>query len=337
MSSAEDIAKGFTITGLLDATSKTQRRYPVVEIPLGDIADHPENVVYSMDEAGIARLADSIKEQGLTDLPLVRKLEDGTFQMISGHRRKAAYALLSKMDGGFAKIPCRVADGVDDEASAMMLHAANYFTRTLSITERAAATRALGAEVERRRAEDGSLSGMRTEDVKASIIAEQTGRKVSGKTIKRQEALAELIETRLIGAWRARADEGSLSAVAIESLSELSEAAQVMLYDDLPEEASGKSELSRFVTEALCAKRVEEEAIAYRRELEIAMMEPVHPHADTRLKLALTSLKAYLKEPPEGPVDADLKAASLLRCLSDHLPKAESKDTKKPKGRLRHA
>lgn len=337
MSSAENIAKGFTITGLLDANAKTQRRYPVIEIPIEDIADHPGNVAYSMDEAGIARLADSIKEQGLTDLPLVRKLEDGTFQMVSGHRRKAAYALLSKTDEGFAKMPCRVADGIDDEASVMMLHAANYFTRTLTITERAAATKALGSEVERRRAEDDTLTGMRTEDVKAAIIAEQTGRKVSGKTIKRQEALAELIETRLIDAWRAKADEGLLSSAAIESLSELSETAQVMLYDELPERTTGKSELSRFVTEALSAKRAEEEAIAYGRELEIAMREPVHPHADTRLKLALTSLKAYLKEPPEGPVDADLKAASLLRCLSDHLPKADSKDLKKPKGRLRHA
>lgn len=337
MSSAEDIAKGFTITGLLDASAKTQRRYPVVEIPLSDIADHPENVSYSMDEAGIARLADSIREHGLTDLPLVRKLEDGTYQMVSGHRRKAAYALLSKENDGFAKIPCRVADGIDDEASVMMLHAANYFTRTLSITERAAATRALCSEVERRRAEDRTLSGMRTEDVKASILAEQTGRKVSGKTIKRQEALAELIETRLIDAWRTKADEGLLSAYAIESLSELSEAAQVMLYDELPEGASGKSELSRFVTETLSDKRAEEAAVESDRELEIAMRETVHPHADTRLKLALTSLKAYFKEPPEGPVDADLKAASLLRCLSDHLPKAESKETKKTKGRLRHA
>lgn len=114
MSSAEEIANGFTITGLLDASAKTQRRYPVVEIPLDDIADHPENVAYSMDETGIARLADSIREQGLTDLPLVRKLEDGTFQMVSGHRRKAAYELLSNTDEGFDKIPCRVADGVDD-------------------------------------------------------------------------------------------------------------------------------------------------------------------------------------------------------------------------------
>ncbi len=234
-------------------------------------------------------------------LPLVRKLNDGTYQMVSGHRRKAAYAFLAETDDGFAMIPCRVIDGVNDDTSVLMLHAANYFTRTLSITERAAATRALGTEVERRRAEDGSVAGMRTEDVKASIIAEQTGRKVSGKTIKRQEALAELIETRLIGPWKAKADEELLSASAIESIAELAEASQVVLYDELPEDASSKSELSRFVTEALCDRRAKEIAIAQGRELEAAMRENIHPHTDTRLKLALTSLKSYFKEPPEGP------------------------------------
>lgn len=211
-----------------------------------DIADHPDNTAYSMDAASIRRLADSIKEQGLTDLPLVRKMGDGTYQMVSGHRRKAAYALLSEKDGRFATLPCRVIEDISDETSVLMLHAANYFTRTLTITERAAAIRALGVEVERRRAEDDSVKGMRTEDVKASIIEEQTGRKVSGKTIKRQEALAELVETRLIDAWYQKAEEGMLSASAIEAIAGMPEAAQVALYDDLPEHPQSKSELMSF-------------------------------------------------------------------------------------------
>lgn len=191
MSSAKDIAKGFTISGLLDDASRTRKSYPVFEIDLAAIEDHPGNSVYSMDETAIAKLAESIRERGLTDLPLVRKLESGAYQMVSGHRRKAAYTLLAAADPAFEKLPCRVIEGVTDEESVMLLHAANYFTRSLTLTERAAATRALGVEVERRRAKDDTLTGVRTEDVKAAILQEQTGRKVSGKTIKRQEALAE--------------------------------------------------------------------------------------------------------------------------------------------------
>ena len=52
------------------------------------------------------------------------------------------------------------------------------------------------------RAENPGLAGVRTEDIKAAIISEQTGRKVSGKTIQRQESLARKIEERLTPQWR---------------------------------------------------------------------------------------------------------------------------------------
>ena len=142
MSSAKDIAKGFTISGLLDDASRTRKSYPVFEIDLAAIEDHPGNSVYSMDETAIARLTESIRKQGLTDLPLVRKLESGAYQMVSGHRRKAAYTLLAATDPAFEKLPCRVIEGVTDEESVTLLHAVKSFTRICTLTERAAATRA---------------------------------------------------------------------------------------------------------------------------------------------------------------------------------------------------
>ena len=115
MSSPSQVAAGFTITGLLDGASRTRGRYPVSEIAVADIADHPANAAYSMDPAGIAELAESIRQDGLTDLPLVRKVGDGSWQMVSGHRRKAAYALLAKDDPAYERMPCRVIEGIDDE------------------------------------------------------------------------------------------------------------------------------------------------------------------------------------------------------------------------------
>lgn len=80
--SAMEVANGFSISGLLDASAQTANRFPVKEIPLDDISEHPGNVAYSMDEEGIARLAESIERDGLTDLPLVRRLQGGGFQMM---------------------------------------------------------------------------------------------------------------------------------------------------------------------------------------------------------------------------------------------------------------
>ena len=70
---AKPTTSGFTISGLLDRSASIRNDYPVERIPVGEIADHPANAAYSMDEAGIAQLAKSIEEEGLTDLPLARK------------------------------------------------------------------------------------------------------------------------------------------------------------------------------------------------------------------------------------------------------------------------
>ena len=65
---ARATASGFTISGLLDKNAATRSDYPVERIPDGEIADHPENTAYSMDDAGIAQLAKSIEKEGLTCL-----------------------------------------------------------------------------------------------------------------------------------------------------------------------------------------------------------------------------------------------------------------------------
>ena len=201
-----------------------------------------------MDEEAIGRLAESIRKDGLTDIPLVRKLPDGGFQMISGHRRMAAYRLLSAHDEGYARMPCRIVEGVTDEQAIALLHAANYFTRELTVTERAAATRALGAEVERMRGSDPRLSGMRTEDIKAEIISSQTGRKVSGKSIRRQEALASTIENDLSLGWRKLADEGALSSQAIKMLVKVPQKEQMRLHVQWAEEGGyGKRDTTDFI------------------------------------------------------------------------------------------
>ena len=222
-------ASSFSISGLLDSQSKTRERYPVVEIEIDTIQDHPNNTIYSMDETEIERLAESINHDGLTDLPLVRKLPDGQWQMLSGHRRKAAFTMLSINDHRYDKMPCRVVDSISDAQALTLLHTANLFTRQLSVTERAAASRALGVEVEQLRESNPELRGQRTEDIKASIISQQTGRKVSGKTIKRQEDMAQRAAA-LGPGWQKIADRELLSADALKALETMDPAEADLLF-----------------------------------------------------------------------------------------------------------
>lgn len=272
---------------LADA-SRTRGRYPVSEIAVADIADHPANAAYSMDPTGIAELAESIREDGLTDLPLVRKVGDGSWQMVSGHRRKAAYALLAKDDPAYEKMPCRVIEGIDDERAVTLLHAANYFTRALTVTERAAATEALRGDAVRLRSEDPSLSGMRVDDVKAAIIERQTGRKVSGKTIAREERLARRIAEDLSPEWAAEADRGNLSAEAVRTLAGMPKERQAEMHAAMEPWRRTKRELSDYV-------RSEGKTQA---------------GPDGRIAKAARLVADFLESPPESPSPADL---SLLR------------------------
>lgn len=250
MGRVDDIAKRFSLAGVLDDDRQSRQRFPVEEIEVASIEDHPANDAYSMDADGIGALAESIRKNGLTDIPLVRRKPDGGFQMISGHRRKAAYALLAKTDPAYARMPCRVVEGVDDDQAVTLLHTANYFTRQLNVVERARATQALGIQIERMRREDPATKGVPTADLKAAIIRSQTGRSVSPATIKRQEQTARRVERDLAAPWRAEALEGKLTDADIAALATMDERTQAGLYEEKSAANASKAETSRMIRRA---------------------------------------------------------------------------------------
>lgn len=250
MGRVDDIAKRFSLAGVLDEDRQAKQRFPVEEIEVTAIEDHPANIAYSMDEDGIKSLAESIRKDGLTDIPMVRRKPDGGFQMLSGHRRKAAYALLAKDDPAFGRMPCRVVEGVSDDQAVTLLHTANYFTRELNVIERAKATQALGIQVERMRAENPELKGVRTAELKAAIIRNQTGRNVSPATIKRQEQTARRVEQGLTEDWRSEAIEGNLSDTDIATLAAMGPDAQARLYKEKSSTNAGRADISKLIREA---------------------------------------------------------------------------------------
>ena len=88
----------------------------VMKIPIDKISDfkgHPFHV--TMDE-DMAKLIDSIKENDMLMPALVRPKEDGTYEMISGHRRKFAMSQLGKKE---MNVIIRNLD--DDQATILMV------------------------------------------------------------------------------------------------------------------------------------------------------------------------------------------------------------------------
>ena len=77
--------------------------------------DHPFHV---NDDAEMEALKESIRDSGLLTPAIVRPKSDGTYEMISGHRRMAACKAL-----GLNKMPVIVRELDDDTATLMMVDA----------------------------------------------------------------------------------------------------------------------------------------------------------------------------------------------------------------------
>lgn len=88
----------------------------IVSIPIDKISDfknHPFHV--TMDE-DMLKLIDSIKENGILIPALVRSKDDGTYEMISGHRRKYAMSHI-----GLKEMNVIVRELDDDQATILMV------------------------------------------------------------------------------------------------------------------------------------------------------------------------------------------------------------------------
>lgn len=92
------------------------KRDSVQDIPISQISDFPEHPFKVKQDEAMLEMAESVRQYGVLVPGLVRQLEDGSYQMVSGHRRKMANEL-----AGRDTIPCIVRDLTDDEAVIIMV------------------------------------------------------------------------------------------------------------------------------------------------------------------------------------------------------------------------
>lgn len=113
---------------------------------------------------------------------------------------------------------------------------------------------------------DPALSGVRTEDIKASIIEKQTGRKVSGKTIKRDEALAKTIEESVSDSWKPLANAGKISA-AVKELAAMPKQAQEKAFREMDVDGMSKRDITRSLLSICPSESRPDDSLAKARKL----------------------------------------------------------------------
>ena len=91
-----------------------QRSY-VIDLPTAEISDFPDHPFKVRMDEEMEQMVESVRERGVLSPALVRPMPDGSYQMVSGHRRKFASELAE-----LPTVPCIVRELTDDEARNMV-------------------------------------------------------------------------------------------------------------------------------------------------------------------------------------------------------------------------
>lgn len=199
-----------------------QSEEKVVQIPIGQIRDFPEHPYKVKDDESMNELVDSIMQRGLIQPVIIRPMEDGNYEMVSGHRRKRAFEI-----AGIKNIPARVKEMTKDEAILAMVDS-NLQREVILPSEKAFAYKM--------RLEAMKRQGERT-DLTSVPVAQKskTSRELLGEEVgESQDQIRRYIRlTNLIPELLELVDDGRIAMRPAVEISYLPEEAQMQLYETI--------------------------------------------------------------------------------------------------------
>lgn len=153
-------------------------------IPIKDISNFPNHPFQVRDDEKMLETVASIKKHGVLYPAIVRKKEDGTYEMVAGHRRKRACQIAE-----LSEMPCIVRELTDDEATILMVDT-NVQREEILPSERAFAFKMKLEAIKRQGKRIDLTSTPVVEKLSVDIIAEEFG--ISREQVRRFIRLTEL-------------------------------------------------------------------------------------------------------------------------------------------------
>lgn len=194
-----------------------------VELELGLIAEFTNHPFRVVDDEKMDELVESIRQQGILSPVLVRPLENGRYEMISGHRRLHAASIV-----GLKKIPAIVRELNDDEAVIAMVNA-NLQREEILPSERGFSLKMKMDAMRHQGTCRHDVDKLSTVERKtATIVGEGSG--LTGRSVQRYIRLTELIPELL-----SMVDEKKLSLVNGVDISYFDKEVQKWLYEYIKE------------------------------------------------------------------------------------------------------
>jgi len=205
-----------------DAERQADTQERIQGLPLDKLVPFPNHPFKVLDDEKMQETVDSVKEYGVLVPILVRPKNDGTFEIVSGHRRHHASVLAGKTD-----IPAIVRD-MDDDAAILVMVDSNLQRETILPSEKAFAYKM-------------KLDAMKRQGQRTDLTCAQVGHKFDGQ--KSRDILAEQVGesknqisrfirlTNLNPELLDRVDNKTIALNTAVEVSYLSESEQVMLID----------------------------------------------------------------------------------------------------------
>ncbi len=160
----------------------------IKEVELSKLLPFPDHPFRVLEDESMREMAESIREYGVLMPLVVRPVEEGVYEIISGHRRKYACEII-----GMETVPVIVRE-LDRDASIIMMVDSNLQRENILPSERAAAYKmkleAIKRQGQRSDLTCGQVDHKLNESKSRDKIAEETGE--SGRQVQRYIRLTEL-------------------------------------------------------------------------------------------------------------------------------------------------
>ena len=273
------------------------KRDSVQDIPISQISDFPEHPFKVKQDEAMLEMAESVRQYGVLVPGLVRQLEDGSYQMVSGHRRKLASEL-----AGRDTIPCIVRDLTDDEAVIIMVDS-NLQREKVLPSEKAFAYK-MKLDAMRRQGQRTDLTSRPMVEKLESV--EKMGRDTgeSGRQIQRYIRLTNLIPEILD-----MVDDGRIAFRPAVELSYLTEQEQSALYDTM-----GREDCTPSLAQAIKMKAFSRDGKLTDAVI-LSIMEEEKPNQKEQFRIPKERISKYFKPgtPARTMEDTIIKALDYYR------------------------
>jgi ParB family chromosome partitioning protein len=278
------------------------KRDSVQDIPISQISDFPEHPFKVKQDEAMLEMAESVRQYGVLVPGLVRQLEDGSYQMVSGHRRKLASELV-----GRDTIPCIVRDLTDDEAIIVMVDS-NLQREKVLPSEKAFAYK-MKLEAMRRQ-------GKRTDLTSTPVVEKLKGKdalssaiigKAAGDSYEQVRRYIRL--TYLLPEILEMVDDSKIAFRPAVELSYLAEKEQRILYD-----AMGHADCTPSLAQAIKMKSFSREGKLSETVI-LSIMEEEKPNQKEQFRIPKERISKYFKPgtPARTMEDTIIKALDYYR------------------------